>query len=245
MPMPDPSWKLISILHAKHGLDHEAFDAYWRADHASLIQGQSDFWRYVRRYVQKRLVPGIPSPIDSPDQASGVSELWFDSVEDIERAFATPGFRDVIEPDLANFIDLDASGSMVAEFVPIDPRPGARVTLFAAAYRAEGLTRAEALEYWRVQHPPLVESVANYQRHIRSYVQNHPHEYGGSTIGKQLDFDLAPEMGFDSAEDMTRAYLEPDYLSTIRADELVFANVKGGIALVTHENVLYEQAAER
>ena len=42
---------------------------------------------------------------------------------------------------------------------------------------------------------------------------------------------------------MTVAFGEPDYLGTVRPDELRFADVTGGLALVTREHVVYDAAA--
>jgi EthD domain len=38
-----------------------------------------------------------------------VVELWFDSAEDVEKAFTAPRYLEVIRPDERNFIDLAAA----------------------------------------------------------------------------------------------------------------------------------------
>jgi hypothetical protein len=38
-------------------------------------------------------------------QYDGIVELWADSVEDLKRAFDSPGYKNVIHPDESNFCD--------------------------------------------------------------------------------------------------------------------------------------------
>jgi uncharacterized protein (TIGR02118 family) len=232
--VPDGFFKLITYLKAADA----TFADRWRTAHPALMREQEDFWRHVRRYVQNPAIDDSESPIDSPDRTDGVAELWFDRHADLDAALATTGFRDVILPDLAEFADLDASGSLVALQIPVQDGPADGVKLCAAGYRREGMARADAQRYWREVHPGVVASAAGYQRHVRRYVQNCPQDHDGPTIGRPLHHDIALEIFFDSVAAMTVAFGEPDYLETVRPDELRFADVQGGLALVTREVIV-------
>ena len=47
----------------------------------------------------------------------GIVELWADSVDEVERAFASPGYKNVIQPDESNFCDDSGVILMVTEDV--------------------------------------------------------------------------------------------------------------------------------
>jgi hypothetical protein len=205
------------------------------------MQAQPDLWGHVRRYVQNHAVDDSSSPIHSPDRPDGVSELWFDTLDDLRAALATPGFRDVVAPDLERFLDLAATGSLVTREVPIVDDPPTAIKLCAAGYRKQGISREEAQRYWNQVHPGVVASVTEYARHVKRYVQNHPIAYEGRTIGRTLDHDLALELFFDSVDAMTGSFAEPEYLARVRPDELNFADVNDGLALVTRESVVYDR----
>ena len=108
--------KIIFCLRRRPGMSFEAFDTYWRENHAPLVASFKEALR-IRRYVQSsRLdnklagiaasVRGAPAPYD------GVAELWFETQEDLAAGFETEegqaAGRTLIE-DERNFIDLENS----------------------------------------------------------------------------------------------------------------------------------------
>lgn len=59
-------------------------------------------------------LPGLPTPL-----YDDATELWFDSVEDIAKVFATPRYLEIIRPDEAKFLDLHGCGFLVLAENPI------------------------------------------------------------------------------------------------------------------------------
>ncbi len=99
--------KFIGFLKRKPGMTPEEFRRYWKEEHGPLVKGLPEFFRYVRRYVQSHPLEnqgagfsGIIAPFD------GFAELWFDSLEDVGRAFAEPRYLEIIQPDEPKFLDL-------------------------------------------------------------------------------------------------------------------------------------------
>ena len=96
--------KLIGCLKRKPGLSSQEFHRYWREEHWPLAKSIPEFFRYVRKYVQSHAleapVPGLEATFD------GFAEIWFDSVEDLRRAFAEPRYLEIIRPDEKRFLDL-------------------------------------------------------------------------------------------------------------------------------------------
>ena len=70
--------KLLSLVYRKKGVSDEEFYRYWRDKHGPLVAGLIPF---ARRYVQNHpeAFPGFTYDAD------GIVEMWFDSVEDVQR----------------------------------------------------------------------------------------------------------------------------------------------------------------
>ena len=70
-------------------------------------QPTEDFGGRFRKYVQFHQLPkeALPGMEHAVSQYDGIVEVWADSVEDMKSAFASPGYKNVIHPDEANFCD--------------------------------------------------------------------------------------------------------------------------------------------
>jgi uncharacterized protein (TIGR02118 family) len=240
-----PTWKLISFLKRKTGMSREEFVAYWRDVHAPLMQQQTDFWRHVRGYVQNYAASG-ESPVGRPEAHDGVSELWFDSFNELKAAFGEIGFKGPVKADAQEFIDLAGSFSMVTEVVRVkDPGP-TNLKLIAAGHRKEGLTREEAQTYWRDSHPQLAaRETPEFWSMIQRYVQNHPRSPEGVDLDTVTDdYDMCADIGLESVEAMEAAFARPDYMAIVRPDELSFSSPEDAVALVTRESVIYESSRQ-
>jgi uncharacterized protein (TIGR02118 family) len=97
--------KVLFILRRRPDLDAAAFEAYWKDTHGPLAAKVPG----LRRYVQS--IP-FPDPYGDPLPADGVDELQFDSIEDMQRALATPEGRAMLA-DIPNFLDKDNSGPII------------------------------------------------------------------------------------------------------------------------------------
>ena len=80
-----------------------------------------EFWGYVRKYVQGHTlsdpIPGFPASDDSA--FDGIAELWFDSVEDVGKAFTQPRYLEIIRPDEESFVDFANSRAFIVEDIEI------------------------------------------------------------------------------------------------------------------------------
>ena len=110
--------KLILCMKRKPGMTSAEFHHYWKEVHGPLAMGVPEFMRYVRKYVQSHTldgpVPGLPGlevPFD------GFAEVWFDSREDVGRAYSEPRCLEVILPDGPNFLDVPNCKVAVVEEV--------------------------------------------------------------------------------------------------------------------------------
>ena len=106
--------KIIICAVRKAGLTFAEFDSYWRDRHATVVKSVPEFTRHVRRYVQCHLA-AKDVPIAASGAYDGIAELWFDSIEHLNAAFAEPRYLAVIRPDELKFVDLDRTISFVTE----------------------------------------------------------------------------------------------------------------------------------
>jgi uncharacterized protein (TIGR02118 family) len=114
--------KLVFCLRRLPHLSRQEFQTYWRDRHGPLVREAAPALG-IRRYVQLHTVA---SPVSerlragrgAPEDFDGVAELWFDSVEALAAAGATPEGRTAGKRLLADeqrFIDLARSPLWLAD----------------------------------------------------------------------------------------------------------------------------------
>ena len=105
--------KLVYVITRKPGLSVEEFQRYWRETHgpiAARIPG-------VRRYVQCHVLPELYAG-DRPPAYDGAAELWFDDLDAMRRAMASPEMEAARE-DERTFIDHAKVVAIVTEEKPV------------------------------------------------------------------------------------------------------------------------------
>lgn len=103
----------------------EEYQAYWRKQHADIIQAQKDFFAHVRAYVQNHFVAGTyrtltGAVVSQEDGFDGSPQMWFDRPEDIYAAFATNGYQQYIKVDEQILVKVGYSQSFIAREHEID-----------------------------------------------------------------------------------------------------------------------------
>lgn len=84
-------FKAIILLGRSEGTTHEAFCEWWLGEHAELARGLPGL-----RGLRFNVVESNDAPYD------GISELWFDSREAFDAAYATEHGRRVAADSLAH-----------------------------------------------------------------------------------------------------------------------------------------------
>ncbi len=108
--------KLSFCLHRLPSLTREAFQRYWFETHAPLVANHKEALR-IRRYVQMH---SATTPINdviragrnAPEMYDGIAELWWDSLDEMRAASATPAGQAAglaLLEDERKFIDLARS----------------------------------------------------------------------------------------------------------------------------------------
>jgi uncharacterized protein (TIGR02118 family) len=114
--------KLVFCLRRRPELTREQFQTYWRDRHGPLVREAAPALA-IRRYVQLHT---LASPLSerlragrgAPEDFDGVAELWFDSLDALAAAGATPEGRAAgkrLVEDERRFIDLARSPLWLAQ----------------------------------------------------------------------------------------------------------------------------------
>ena len=83
--------KVLGLLTRKPHLTHEQFVDHWLHVHGPLALAVPGLRRYVQSHIAgTRSRPDIP---DTDVEIDGFAELWYDDLESLQRAAATPEMK--------------------------------------------------------------------------------------------------------------------------------------------------------
>ena len=178
--------KLVYVITRRADYSSEAFYDYWLNRHGPLVAKQARAL-HLRKYVQShtvdnpgnkamRSVRGMLPPVD------GITEVWWDSLADMQTAYATPqgaASGRILSEDEAKFIDFTRSQVFLTEEHLIFDRTGGnglsrdalKVTYLLT--KRNDLTQEACHRTWLADHGPLVKSVRRHPRH--GEVHSEPH----------------------------------------------------------------------
>ena len=83
--------KRISLLSRRPELSHEEFARHWLDVHGPLARHVPGIRRYVQSHIQSESVRADIAATEV--EIDGIAELWYDSLEAMERSSATPEAR--------------------------------------------------------------------------------------------------------------------------------------------------------
>lgn len=87
-------FKLIILLKKKTSISNEEFVKYWLETHAPLAKKMPGLRKYVVNVVRR--------PPNREPEFNGVVELWFEDVDGMKKAFASPEGQ-TTQTDTENF----------------------------------------------------------------------------------------------------------------------------------------------
>ncbi|WP_293678625.1 EthD domain-containing protein [uncultured Phenylobacterium sp.] len=250
--------KLVYVIVRREGMSAQAFRDYWLKQHGPLVAAQAKALK-LRKYVQShpvddeasegmRAVRGMRGPAD------GVTEVWWDSLEDFQSAYATPeGVESgrILAEDEAKFIDFEKSAVFLTEEHLIFDHTGGRgpaPDALKATYlltKRDDLTQAQCHETWLKDHGPLVASFAGPLR-MAKYVQSHaiaPDVNAGIQAGRNYEppLDGITEVWVDpSAEPPTDPEAARIGSAALVEDERRFVQMEKSRLFFTREHVIFD-----
>jgi uncharacterized protein (TIGR02118 family) len=108
--------KFVYCVRRLPGLTLEEFNKYWLEKHGPLVKSYATALK-ARRYVQSYLMDSrlndiVRQPRGAAEPYDGITEIWWDSVEDLIAANQTPEGQEAnhrLAQDEARFVDLSRS----------------------------------------------------------------------------------------------------------------------------------------
>jgi uncharacterized protein (TIGR02118 family) len=118
--------KLVFSLRRLPHLSRADFHRYWRETHAPLVRQHAPALR-IRRHVQSHTLDtpfndALRGNRGGPESYDGHAELWWDSLDDLQAAVASPAGQQAglaLLEDERRFIDLEHSPLGITEEFPI------------------------------------------------------------------------------------------------------------------------------
>jgi uncharacterized protein (TIGR02118 family) len=107
--------KRVSLVRRKPDWTHEAFIAHWMGPHADIVK-QLPGLRGLRFGPVLRWTPEASS-------WDGIGELWFDSIEAADAAFASEPCASLLKADRALFLG-EGQSAFVEEHTAVPPPAG-------------------------------------------------------------------------------------------------------------------------
>lgn len=256
--------KLVYVISRRADLSAEAFNDYWLNRHAPLVAAQAGALR-LRKYVQSQLIDhranealrsarGMPPPVD------GLTEIWWDSLADMQAAYATDAGAQsgrLLAQDEAKFIDFERSAVFLTEEHLIldrtggkDPGPQAVKIAFLLA-RKDGLSPAECQATWLRDHGPLAAGFAEVM-HMAKYVQSHAiapavNERLRASRNSASPLDGVTEIWLNSLADLKRGVETEAGRAASAAlieDERRFVQMNRSRCFLTRERLIFDHSGE-
>lgn len=172
--------KMMAAICRKPGMTHAEYLAYVQHVHAAISnENPVTLRRYVQNHVFDAAFGSRAEAVHAQTVArDSVTELWWDSPQDMAATFSHEHVRTKVGPDGANFADASRSLSMVAmEVEQVVPNPGPRPGACGAKVlhylrMAEGLALPVFFERWAQAHERALAAAPLAAAAIRRCVHN-------------------------------------------------------------------------
>lgn len=193
--------KLVYVIARRPDVPEKEFYDYWLNQHGPLVRKHANAIR-AKKYIQSHTLDtpmneALRSARGMLEPVAGITEVWWDSLEDFQAAYATPEGQAAgteLSADEAKFIDFKNSQVFMTQehliFDYTDKKPFGQDTIKCTYLltKRDDLTQAACHETWLKDHGPFVDQFAEVSN-MAKYVQSH-------TIANELNASFASGRGF-------------------------------------------------
>jgi len=198
----------MGLLTRRPEIGSEEFRRHWREVHGPLAARLPG----LRRYHQNHVVDNRQLAIDHARGSwsiDGISELWFDSVEDMNKAVSSQEYQAVAQ-DHHTFVGKTGLISAVQNVVvPVDLTTGPLVKRMSILSRKRGLTPDQFKHEWWGFHAEAVRKFPNLMGYTQNLVVERSAGLGRPASQEELPIDGMVEMWFRSVADIETAFRSP------------------------------------
>ncbi len=210
-------------------LSVEAFQSYWRGDHAAVVAQLSG----IKRYVQSH--PRLGGYRRGELAFDGVAQLWFDDVDTLREQANSAAYAAVLA-DEKKFLDVASKTMLLTDEHPIidEPAPPQGVKNIEFLTRKPSMPVSVFQQYWRAHHGAIAAGIPGMRRYVQCHLR-----LGGYRGGRSPAYDGVAVTWFDSVDAM-RASATSDAYRNTRADEANFLAPGLPPGVITSEHVVID-----
>ncbi|MDH4110459.1 MAG: EthD family reductase [Gammaproteobacteria bacterium] len=189
----------ITLLRRKPGLSPAEFQAYWRRQHAAVIEALPGIERYTQSH-----------PLDARTAApaadwDGVAELWARDSQVFRDIGTSDAYQRVLQ-DEENFLDRGATALVLTEARPVLESANADGAIrYIRFFKRRPDASPQDFQFrWLEVYGPLLAALPG----LRRYVQ-YPARLGGYKGGREPLYDGFDVTCFDDADSLRAAFASP------------------------------------
>lgn len=209
---------------------------YMRTKHGPLVSSVPEFAKMVRRYVQNYSLDSLDGANGKSFDIDGAAELWFDSVEDFQCAYALPRYIELVRPDESTFTD---TGRYAAAFTRerelwSNTEP-AEVKLIRFLAPTTGIDEKNARKIWSEGYVDCLEQNTDIRPLIHRYVQSWSIPISENPFPVAEHFSGIDELWFKSTAD-ARRFCEAEKTLLIEKPMLSAMGSERNLSFIAVEN---------
>jgi len=187
----------MGLLRKKAGLD-SAFRSHWRNSHGPLAARLPGLRRYHQNHVVDRQQRGISYARGAWD-FDGISELWFDDLPSMQRAFSTDLVSE-LGADESTFIgDLKLVTAIQQQVVPIATGEPL-IKRMSTLKRRPDVSAERFQREWFDVHSQLVKRLPEVKGYTQNLIFDRSHERGRPIAYDEFPIDGIVELWFGDAD---------------------------------------------
>jgi hypothetical protein len=223
-------WRVTMLLKGARSLAAaQVFDGLLK-EHAPLLLAHAALsGRHVKK-IDLAIACDAPGS-GLPNMFDASMEFWFDDEHAAGLGLALLTQDEELAASAARYVAHEDTVVWMGQYLPKLQRDKVKLKLTVTGDVADGLSIAEALQYWADVHPVVARTARDFWAYLRLYAQIH----GRRVPGLAQYRPMAADVGFETAEDFVTAYSHPQYLSIVRPDEMKFSKPGDMFAFATVE----------
>ena len=197
----------MGLLKRRSGMSAAAFRNHWREVHGPIAARLPGLRRYHQNHIVDTEQRGIDYP-RGPLTIDGISELWFDDQQAMERAIKSDAM-DALAADEANLID--DIHVITAEQHLVIPTPSAVPLLkrMSTLKRRQDVSPETFRHEWFEVHSLLVKRLPQVKGYTQNLVLDRRHGRSGAASREELPIDGIVELWFEDVSSLESAFRSP------------------------------------
>jgi quinohemoprotein ethanol dehydrogenase len=214
--------KLIELVGRRSDLTHLEFLEHLSTTHLKVVDRVPEFRDRVRQYMQNHLFvdPGDLSGIKDlriSFNADSIIEVWWDSVDDIRRAFDEPRYKAVVRPDELSFGDVAGAWGLTTHDTVVMDRKDLTgpMKIFVFLRRTDNISHSEFLRRWRNAPRHRLMAARAFRSYVGRFIENEVAQDPHDRLPGMKDYDLVAEMWFPSLQEIAKFAVDRDVVAAL------------------------------